>query len=218
MSDEFKPKEEISWVSSRHALEMLEPVLGEHVAKRALLKRVHKDMIRTKAKNLVRYVNGIRSEVNDSEIRPQFFWAETGAALSACWKSGDFSTTVHTSPFRGDWEVVGLQFDKAGIDELLAETAPLPADLVENTGAHKALESEDVSTKAAGRPSKSHLEAAAWVCVQVAQLSAADLERETFETIADRMSAAFLAMNETAAVDKAHAMAILRGIRRARPR
>ena len=213
---EVKTKDNIEWIFACVALDKLKPILGEHDAKSALLKRVNAGLIRTKAKILTRREGSLENSVYDAEIPPEYFWAGMGAALSAQWSTGDFSSSTNSMRAWLRWDALGLQFNRAGVDELVAESAPLVAASLENVGSPKSLKSEEAPARKPGRPSKSHFEAVAWVSVQVADLSAAEFERETFETITERLSAAYKGMKETPSVEKSHAMAVLRGIRRAR--
>ena len=122
---EVQQKSEIEWIFAHVALARLIPLLGEHGAKSALIKRAHADIIRTKAKQLTReQLYGEKMVSYDAEVPPRFYWAETGGALTANWRSGDFESHVKDPLLNVKWSVIGLQFDLRGVQELESECSP----------------------------------------------------------------------------------------------
>ncbi len=67
-----------------------------------------------------------------------------------------------------------------------------------------------------GRPSKSHIEAAAFVATKLGALERDEFARETGETVSLLLTDAYKQLGEGGAVDRQFALAVLRGARRAR--
>lgn len=126
---------DLEWIKANEALEMARAVYGgnpPYRAAKALAKRAHNGLIRTRARLFVWEENALgrekeRNEAEWADLPRNFWWAEGHPALSQDWVAGDFSTWIRE---RFQWCAFGVEFCRQDIETML----PPPSEAKESVG------------------------------------------------------------------------------------
>jgi hypothetical protein len=107
---EDEPFDPAKWLSASETIRRVRTTTDSPYSRMTIAKRAHAGMVRTRAKL---FIVG-EGQFNDTELPPQFWWAEGGNAMEQNWETGDFAIS---RPQRA--RAFGVTFHIDGLREMI---------------------------------------------------------------------------------------------------
>lgn len=132
MLDESADTSSPDWISAHQAYALVSERNQDACVATSIAKRAYAGLVRSRAKLFIlerAAARGAKEKISQEYADlPKEFWRAKGeAALEQDWEAGDFSTWIDE---KFEWQAFGVEFDRGGIDAMLAP--PMPKPFAEN--------------------------------------------------------------------------------------